>query len=97
MSSSLIQRCSVTSWLKRTSSRSSAGQVHRLAAAHTLQRGVDAGLFHHAAGQRGVERRQAQRAILEDFHQLSAQTEQQHGSELRIDAAAEDQFVAFQS
>ncbi len=95
ISSSLIQRCSVISWLKRTSSLFERGQVHGLAAAHTLEGGVDLGPFHHAAGQGGGQRRQAQGAVLEDLHQLAAQAEEQHRAELRIDAAAQDQLVAF--
>ena len=94
MSISLIQRCSTTSWLKRTSSCFERGQVHRLAAAHALQRLVDLGLLHHPARQRGVQRRQRQRAVLEDLDQLSAGAEQQHRAELRIEAAADDQLVA---
>ena len=93
MSISLIQRCSATSALKRTISSFERRQVHRLAAAHALQRLVDLGLLHHAARQRGVERRQRQRAVLEDFHQLAAGAEQQHRPELRIEAGADDQLV----
>ena len=69
-------------------------EVHRLAAAHALQRREDLGLLHHAPGQRGVQRRQRQRAVLEDFDQLAAGAEQQHRAELRVEAAAEDQLVA---
>ena len=69
-------------------------QIHRLAPAHALQRGEDLGLLHQAQRQRGVQRRQRQRAVFEDFHQLSAGAEQQHRAELRIEAAADDQLVA---
>ena len=72
------------------------GQVDRLAAAHALERLVDLGLLHHAARQGGVERRQGQRAVLEDLDQLSAQAEQQHRPELRVEAGADDDLVAFQ-
>ncbi len=68
--------------------------VHRFASAHALQRFVDAGLLHHAPGQRGVQRRQRQRAVLEDLHQLASGAEQQHRAELRVERRAEDQFVA---
>ena len=69
------------------------GQIHRLAAAHAFQRLVDLGLLHHAPRQRGVQRRQAERAVLEDLDQLAAGAEQQHRAELRIEAAADDQLV----
>ena len=55
---------------------------------------VDLGALHHAAGQGGVERRQGQGLVLEDFDQLAAHAEQQHRPELRVDAAAQDDLVA---
>ena len=70
------------------------GQVHRRAAAHALERREDLGLLHHPPRQRGVERRQAQRAILEDLDELAAGAEEQHRAELRVEAAADDQLVA---
>ena len=59
-----------------------------------FERGVDLGPLHHAACQRRGQRRQAQRAVLEDLHERAAEAEQQHRAELRIDAAAEDELVA---
>ena len=97
MSISAIHGCSTTSWLKRTSSCSSAAMFDGLAAAHALERGVNFRALHHAARERGVERRQAERAVLEHFHQLAARAEQQHRAELRVNAAAEDDFVAVAS
>ena len=44
--------------------------------------------------QRGVQRRQGQRAVVEDLDELAAGAEQQHRAELRVDAAADDQLVA---
>ena len=70
------------------------GDVRGFAAAHALERGVDLGALHHAARERAVQRRQAQGAVLEDFHQLAARAEQQHRSELRVNAAANDDLVA---
>ena len=70
------------------------GQVDRIAPAHTLERLVDLGLLHHAPRQRRVERRQTERAVLEDFDQRAAGAEQQDRPELRVDAAADDQLVA---
>ncbi len=72
------------------------GDVDGLASTNAFQRGEDLCLLHHAAGQRCVQRRQCQRAVLEDFYQLSAGSEQQHRAKLRIDAAADDDFVAIQ-
>ena len=59
-----------------------------------LQRGVDPGLLHHPPGQRGVQRRQRQRAVLEDLDELAAGAEEQDRAELRVEAAADDQLVA---
>ena len=93
MSISLIPRCSTTRWLNRTRSCSSAAQVHRRAAAHALERGEDLGLLHHPPGQRGIERRQAQCAILDDFDELAARAEKKYRAELGVEAAADDQLV----
>ena len=41
-------------------------------------------LFHHAARERRVERRQAQRAVLQDLDQLTAGAKEQHRAELRV-------------
>ncbi len=57
---------------------------------------MDRRLLHHAPRQRGVERWQGERAVAEHFHQLPARAEQQHRPELRVDAAADDQFVAIE-
>ena len=70
------------------------GKVNGLAATHSLERAEDFGLLHQSARERGIERRQTERAVLEDLDKLTASAEQQHGSELRVDAAAEDEFVA---
>src|SRR5947209_6725223 len=70
------------------------GEVDRLAAAHALERGVDAGLLHHPPRQGRVERRQGPGPVLQHLHQLSPGAEQQHRAELRVDAAADDQLVA---
>ena len=83
--------------LKRTTNLFQTVQVHRFTAAHALQGGVDAGAFHHAACEGGIERWQSQRAVFEDFDQLSAQAEQNHRAKLRVDAAAQDQLVTFQA
>ena len=67
--------------------------IHRGASAHSLQGGEDARAFHHPPGQRRVERRQSQRAVLEDFDQLPAGSKEQHRPELRVDAASNDQLI----
>ena len=48
-------------------------------------------------GESCIQRRQGQSAVAIDFDELAAGTEQNHGSKLGIDAAAENEFVAFQS
>ena len=93
ISISLIQRCSATSALKRTIRYFECGKIHRPAAAHAFERLVDLGLLHHAARQRGVERRQAERAVFKDLDELAAGSEEQHRTELRVEAAADDQLV----
>ena len=49
--------------------------------------------LHQPSRQRAIQRRKAKRAILENFDKISTGTEQQHRTELRIDTAAEYQFV----
>ena len=51
-------------------------------------------MLHHPAGQRGVERRQRQCAVLEDLDELASRAEEQDRAELRVEAAADDQLVA---
>ena len=94
MSISLIRGCSTTSWLNRTSNSSSAPRSTGAASAHSLQGAVNPRPLHHAAREGAIQRRQAKRAIAEDFDQLTARTEEQHRPKLRINAAAENQFVA---
>ena len=69
-------------------------EVDRLAAADALQGRVDPGLLHHPPGQGRVQRRQGQRAVLEDLDELAARAEEQDRAELRVEAAADDQLVA---
>ena len=69
-------------------------EVDRRAAAHALERLVDHRLLHHAPRQRRVERGQGERAVAKHLDQLAARAEQQHRAELRVDAAADDQFIA---
>src|SRR5512145_1753107 len=82
ISSSLTQCCSVMSCEKRTSRRSRAA------------RSTGSRPRHHTPCERRRERRQPEGAVFEDLHQLTAQPEQQHRSELRVDAAAQDQLVS---
>ena len=58
-------------------------EVDRPATADSLECGVDLGLLHHPPSQGGVERRQGQRAVLEDLDELAAGAEEEHRSELR--------------
>ena len=94
MSISLIHGCSTTSWLKRTRSCSRAARSTGWRPRTPLSAVIDLGLLHHPAGQRGIERRQGQRAVLEDLDELAAGAEQEHRAELRVEAAADDQLVA---
>ena len=97
MSISLIHGCSITSWLKRTMMLRRAGDIDRLAPADALEGFEDLGLLHQPPGERGVQRRQAQGAILEHFDELAAEAEEQHRAELRIEAAADDELVGVAS
>ena len=78
MSISLIQGCSTTSWLKRTSSCSRAARSTGLRPRTPLSACKIPVLFHHPPRQRRVERRQAKRAVPEDLDELPARAEQQH-------------------
>ena len=68
--------------------------IARGPAAHAFERREYLGAFHHPPRQRRVQRRQAERPILEHFHQLPARPEKQDRAELRIETASENQFVA---
>ena len=70
------------------------GDIDRRATANSFQRGEDFGLLHQAPRQGGVQRRQRQGAVLEDFDQLAAGAEEHDRTELRIQAAADDQLIA---
>ena len=94
MSISLIHRCSTTRSAEADQELLERGEVDRPAAAHALERREDLGLLHHPPGQRRIERRQAQRAVLEDLDELAAGAEEEHRAELRVEAAADDQLVA---
>ena len=72
------------------------GEIDGLAPAYTFQRGEHLGLLHHAAGERRVQWRQREGAVFENFHQLAAGAEEQDRPELCVDAAAQNQFVAFE-
>ena len=71
-------------------------EVDGFAAAHAFERGEDLRLLHLMAGERGGERRQRQGAIFPDLDELAAGSKQENGAELRIDAAAKDEFVTFE-
>ena len=70
-------------------------QIHWLAPADALQGLEYLGLLHHAQGQSAVQRRQSQRTILENLNQLPAGSKQQNRAELRVNARAENDLVAF--
>ena len=71
-----------------------SNQVHRLASPHAGQRRVDSGLLHQALSQRSVERWQRQGVVAVNFDHDSAGAKQDYGPKLRIDGAANNQFVA---
>lgn len=70
------------------------GEVHGRPSTHTLERGEDFRLLNQPARQRGVERRKAEHGVVGHLDELAAGAEEQHGAELRVDAAAENEFVA---
>src|SRR5450756_1596356 len=72
-----------------------SGDVHGLASTYALQRPENFCALHHAPGKRAVQRGQSQRAVLVYFDKLAAGSKQQHRAELRINAAADDEFVTF--
>ena len=94
MSISAIRGCSATSSLKRTSSAASASRSIGLRPRTPLSASEIVVSLDQAPGERRVERRQGQRAVLEDLDQLAAHAEQQDRAELRVEAAADDQLVA---
>ena len=55
---------------------------------------MDAGLLHQAAGQRGVERRQGQGPVAEDFDQDAPSPKEEDWAELCILAGTDDQLIA---
>jgi len=72
MSISLIQRCSTTSSLKRTTRASRASRSTDLRAAHAFERGEDLRLLHLMASERGGERRQREGPVFPDLDELAA-------------------------
>ena len=70
---------------------------HRPLAANALQGLEDLRPFDEPAGQRAIERRQPQAPILEHLDEYAAGAEQNHRPELRIDRAADDQFIALRA
>ena len=70
------------------------GEIDRAVTAHPFERVEDACLLDQPPRKRGVERRQCKRSIFENLDQLTARAEEEHRTELRIEAAAQDQFAA---
>lgn len=63
------------------------GAVHRRHVAIAGHLPGDAGARDHVAGNPHVERRQRQRAVLDQFHRLAAAAEQ-HGTQLKVGSSA---------
>ena len=53
-------------------------------------------MLHHPSRQRGVQWRQGQLAIPDQFGQLPARAEQEDRAELRVEHAADDELVAIE-
>mmetsp|Transcript_12969 Transcript_12969/g.28773 ORF Transcript_12969/g.28773 Transcript_12969/m.28773 type:complete len:345 (-) Transcript_12969:1845-2879(-) len=72
-------------------------QVHvdTVHTSHSLECFVDLGVHQHLPGQIGIQWRQAQGRILEDFHQGTAKAEQDDRAELGVQRRAEDDLEAF--
>lgn len=68
-------------------------EIHGLATTHALKGVEDFSALHQAPRECGVQGRQSKRAVLEHFDELSTGPEEQHGTELSVDAASEDQLV----
>ena len=73
-----------------------SGQVRRVSATNSFQRGKDPGAFHHASRQSRVERWQGVRVVAEDLYQLSARAEKQDRTKLGIHRTSDDDFVTIQ-
>src|SRR5579872_261211 len=69
-------------------------QIHRLSAADALERCEYLCLLHQSLRQGGVQRRQSQRAIAIDLDHHAARSEEDDGTELRVYAATQNQFVS---
>src|SRR5918994_1466172 len=61
------------------------------------QRLEDAGPFHHPPGERGGQRREGGGPVPVQLQQRTAGPEEQDGTELRVQAAADDQLVAVEA
>ena len=69
------------------------GGINRSPASNSFQRRKDFGLFHQTPRQSRIKRRQRKRAVSEDFHEFTAKAKQNNGTELRVLAATENQFI----
>src|SRR5215203_5603980 len=61
------------------------------------QRLEDSGPFHHPPGECGCQRREGEGPVPVHLDQRAAGPEEQDGTELRVQAAADDQFVAVET
>src|SRR5918999_1407378 len=68
--------------------------VDRRPAPDSTQRLEDAGPFHHPPGERGCKRREGEGPVPVHLDQRAAGPEEQDGTELWVQAAADDQLVA---
>ena len=93
ISISLIQRCSITNWLNRTSNSSSAGRSIGSRPRKPLKALEDSCSLHQAARECAIQRRKPKRAIFENFDKITARAEQQHRTELAIDTAAKNELI----
>lgn len=90
-------RCSATNSLNFTGTPSSAVLSTALRPSHSLKGGEDLRPFHQPPCERGVERGLAEYTVAVDFDKLPSRSKEKNRSELRVDAACENELVALRA
>src|SRR5215204_2465534 len=84
--------------LARANEQSLQGaDVDRRPAPDSTQRLEDSGPFHHPPGERGCQRREGEGPVPVHLDQRAAGPEEQDRTELRVQAAADDQLIAVET
>src|SRR5829696_852262 len=84
--------------LARTNEQPLQGaDVDRRPSPDATERLEDAGPFHHSPGERGGQRREGEGPVPVHLDKRAAGPEEQYGTELRVQAAADDQLVAVEA